>query len=405
MSRTGQQRQVFGYSATAITVAVATVVLKLVGAQINPTTVALMLLLIVVLVATASGPRPAILAALLAVLCFNFFFLPPLHTFTVADPENWIALVAFLITAITVGQLSARAKQRANEADAARREIERLYRELQDTFERASQAKALQQSERLKAALLDAVTHDLRTPLTSIKASITTLLDESRMGTEEEPNVGLDAKSRLEMLEIINEETDRLNHFISDLIELARIEAGELGLRLRWGAVDEIVAAAVSRAESLTRGHQLQVNIEDELPVVRVDEKAVSEVVYNLIENATKYSPQGSTIGISVRRANDEMIEMAVVDEGEGIPIELRERVFDKFFRALRDGDVKTAKPAGTGMGLAIAKGIVEAHDGKIWVEGGAGGQGTRVIFALPIGAEEHPSTDVSEKSVSAKTR
>ena len=391
MPRIAQQRELFGYVAAIASVAVATVVLKLVGTRINPTTVALGLLLVVIVSATAWGPRPAILAALLGVLCLNFFFLPPLHSFTIADPENWIALVAFLVTAITVGQLSARAKQRAEEADSARQQIERLYCELQDSFEGASRAKALQQSERLKAALLDAVTHDLRTPLTSIKASITTLLDESRVRNEGDSNVALDAKSRLEMLEIINEETDRLNRFISDLIELARIEAGELRLRLRWGAVDEIVAAAVTRAEPVTKGHKLEVNLEKELPVVRVDEKAVSEVVYNLIENAAKYSPQGSRIGITAHRANNEMIEMAITDAGQGIPMELRERVFDKFFRALRDGDVKTTKPPGTGMGLAIAKGIIEAHDGRIWIENADGEKGTRVVFTLPIGDEEQP--------------
>lgn len=133
--------------------AAATAVLKSFGDQINPVTVALALLLIVLFVATAWGPKPAILSSFLGVASFNFFFLPPLHTFIIDDPENWIALFAFLVTAITVGQLSARAKQRAEEANLARQEVERLYRELQDTFEQASQTQALKQSERLKSAL------------------------------------------------------------------------------------------------------------------------------------------------------------------------------------------------------------------------------------------------------------
>src|SRR5215204_2053025 len=130
------------------------------------------------------GSRPAVLSSLFGVVCFNFFYLPPVGRLTIDDPDNWVALFAFLVTAVTAGQLSARAKRRAEEADAGRREIERLYAELQDAFERASQAKALQQSERLKSALLDAVTHDLRTPLTSIKASVTTLLEDFRSGAE-----------------------------------------------------------------------------------------------------------------------------------------------------------------------------------------------------------------------------
>ena len=152
--------------------------------------------------------------------------------------------------------------------------------------------------------------------------------------------------------------------------------------------VDEIISAALLRAEPLTRQHHLELDIEKELPGVRVDERAVSEVVYTLVENAAKYSSAGSTVRIAARRAGEESVQMSVEDEGQGIPVDLRERVFDKFFRATRDGDISTQQPSGTGMGLAIAKGIVEAHEGKIWIESGAGGRGTRVLFTLPIGDE-----------------
>jgi two-component system sensor histidine kinase KdpD len=191
------------------------------------------------------------------------------------------------------------------------------------------------------------------------------------------------------MMEVIDEESDRLNRFIGGLIDMARIEAGELHLRRRWGTVDEIISTALARAEPVTQGHEVEVNIETELPVVRVDERAVSEVVYTLIDNATKYSPDGAKIRITAQRSDNGMIMMAVEDKGEGVAAHLRERVFDKFFRATRDGDISTHQPSGTGMGLAIAKGIVEAHDGKIWIESGSGGKGTRVVFTLPIGDEE----------------
>jgi two-component system sensor histidine kinase KdpD len=323
------------------------------------------------------------------VLCFNFFFLPPLHTLDIAHPENWVALLVFFTTALAVGQLSARAKARAEEAESSRREIEDLYKQLQTAFERASHAEALRQSEKLKSALLDAVTHDLRTPLTSIKASITTLLDEARNETDPDLAVVLDDESRLEMLDVINEESDRLNRFIGDLIDLARIEAGELRLRRRWGVVDEIISTALTRARPLTAKHIVKTTIEDDLPVVRVDAKAVSEVVYTLVDNAAKYSPAGSTINIRAERENDSMIKMSVEDEGVGIPKELRERVFDKFFRATRNGDVSGHQPSGTGMGLAIAKGIIEAHEGRIWIESPTGGKGTRLVFILPIGDDD----------------
>jgi K+-sensing histidine kinase KdpD len=378
-----------GYAGAVLGSGLVTALLAPFHEQINSTTVALAFLLVVLFVALFWGSRPALLASLLGVFCLNFFFLPPLYTLSIAHPQNWVALTAFFTTALAVGQLSARAKRRAEEAEEGRREIERLYEQLQVAFDRASQAEALKQSERLKSALLDAVTHDLRTPLTSIKASITTLIDEARGRTEEDQPVALDTESRLEMLEVIDEESDRLNRFIGGLIDLARIEAGELHLRRRWGAVDEIISTALSRAETFTQGRKVEVEIETELPVVRVDERAVSEVVYTLIDNATKYSRDGTTIKIRAQRSGDGMIAMAMEDQGEGIAVNLRERVFDKFFRATRDGDISTHQPSGTGMGLAIAKGIVEAHGGRIWIESGTGGKGTRVVFTLPIGDEE----------------
>lgn len=372
-----------GYLVSVLGTAAVTVILIPFREHINSTTTALAYLLAVLFVALFWGSGPALLASVVGVLCFNFFFLPPLYTLDIAHSENWIALFAFFTTALVVGQLSARAKRRAEEAERSENEIERLYKELRTAFERASQAEALKQSERLKSALLDAVTHDLRTPLTSIKASITTLLDEARA-----PEFALDKEARLEMLQVIDEESDRLNRFISGLIDLARIDAGELHLRRQWGTIDEIVSTALARAQPLTQDHEVEVQIDEELPAVRVDERAVSEVVYTLVDNAAKYSPAGTRIKISAGVSNG-MVKMAVEDQGEGVPLDLRERVFDKFFRATRDGDVSTRQPSGTGMGLAIAKGIVEAHEGKIWIESAIDGHGTRVVFTLPVGDDE----------------
>ena len=387
------------YAAAVLGIAAVTAALAPVRGRINQTTAALALLLVVLFAAALWGRRPALVASVVAVMCLNFFFLPPVHTFTVAEPENWVALTAFLVTAVTAGLLSERARRRAEEAEAGGREIARLYRELRDAFERASHAEALRQSERLKTALLDAVTHDLRTPLTSIKASITTLLDELDGRGDGGRPVALDEESRREMLTVIDEESDRLNRFIGGLIELARIEAGEMHLRRRWDAVEEIVAAALARAGPLTRGHSVETEFEPDLPVARVDARAVSEVLYTLLDNAAKYSPPGTNIRVEAERAGEEALQIAVEDEGRGIPPELRERVFDKFFRATRDGDVSTHEPSGTGMGLAIARGIVEAHGGRIRVEGGRSGKGTRVSFTLPIGDEENVPGQAPEEA------
>jgi K+-sensing histidine kinase KdpD len=374
-----------GYIVAVLVVGVTTSVLKIFSQHINPTTVALVLLAIVLFLALAWGPKPAILASLLGGACFNFFFLPPLHTFTISEPENWIALFAFLVTAITVGQLSARARRQADEANSARQEIERLYHELQDSFERSSQAKALKQSERLKTALLDAVTHDLRTPLTAIKASVTTLINDQRSTRNREDAGRLGDEGRQEMLEVIDEEADRLDQFIEGLMELARIEAGELQLRKQWSSVDEIIMAAMRRAEPRTRGHKIELWLDHELPTINVDERALVEVVYVLVDNAANYSPPQSVIRVTARAGGPGAVRIVVEDEGPGIKPELRDQVFKKFYRATSEGDKK--KPSGTGMGLAIAQGIVEAHGGRIWIDDSEGG-GARFNVELSTGQE-----------------
>jgi two-component system sensor histidine kinase KdpD len=393
------ERRRAGYLTGVLGIAAVTGGLKLFGPHVNSTTVALGLLLVVLFVATAWGPRPAVIASLLGVMCFNFFYLPPVGRWTIDDPDNWVALFAFLVTAVTAGQLSAHANRRAEEAEAGEREIARLYRELREAFEHASQAKALQQSERLKSALLDAVTHDLRTPLTSIKASVTTLLEDFRAGAHTGEDVSLGEEGRGEMLEVIDEETDRLNHFVEGLVEMARIEAGEMRLRRRWCPVEEIVAAALERAAPRTRGHRVKVEMEEGLPAVRLDAKAVAEVVYTLLDNAAKYSPTGTRIGVVVEGAGDGWVRLSVEDEGAGVPRELRERVFDKFFRAMRDGDSGTHQPPGTGMGLAIARGIVEAHGGQIHIEDARRGRGSRVVVTLPVGDDEEGAPEGAEVS------
>lgn len=337
--------------------------------QINPITVALVFLLFVLLVATVCSSKPALLASLVAVFCLNFFFLPPVGTLTITDPENWVALIAFFVVSLTAGQLSAKAKKRAEES-------ERLYAELQEAFEYASRAEAFKQNEKLKSALLDAVTHDLRTPLTSIKASVTMLIEESQ---SDSLHITLEPQGRKELLEVINEETDRLNNFVESMVEVAQIEAGEFHLRKSLTELDDIVSSALRRAEKLTANHLIKLKIPGSLPPILVDAKAIAEALYNLIDNAAKYSLPQTAITISAVKVED-FIEIAVEDEGKPIKIEERSKVFQKFYRA-----DKTKK--GFGLGLAIVRGIIESHGGKIWTEAGA--KGNRFAFELPINADE----------------
>lgn len=376
-----------GYLLAVVGIGLTTALLAPFHANLSSATVSLALLIVVLAVATVFGSRPALVASVLGVLCFNFFFLPPLYTFTIAESQNWVAFAAFFITAVVAGQLSSYARRRAEESESRRLEIERLYRELQTAFEQASQAEALRRSEKLKSALLDAVTHDLRSPLTSIKTSVTTLLNDDRVG---ETEYQLSPEERRDFHEIINEDTDRLNHFIEGMVELARIEAGELILRPVWSEAGEIVQAALLRAEPLLENYRIKLFLEDDLPLVRADSKLLSEVLYALLENVSKYVPEKTEIEISVRRAPNETIEFAVADEGEGVPENLRERIFDKFFRVTDDGKI-SRRTSGSGLGLAIAKGIVEAHQGKIRVadrEKTGADKGAKFIFVVPIGDE-----------------
>src|SRR6202163_4543939 len=284
-----------GYCGSLVGAAVVTACLSPFREHINSTTVALTFLLVVLFVAILWGSRPALLASVLSVVCFNFFFIPPIHTFTIADPQNWVALAVFFITALTVGQLSARDRRRATEAEAQRSEIEQLYKDLQTAFERASEAEAVKRSERLKSALLDAVTHDIRTPLTSIKASATLLLEDREASVAVSK---LSPDEQYAMLKVITHGADRLDRFVEGIVDLARIEAGDMKLYRNWGAVDDIIDAALAQAEPLTRQHQIRVSVKDELPVVRVDARAVAEVIYKLIDNASKYAPPDTLIGI-----------------------------------------------------------------------------------------------------------
>jgi two-component system sensor histidine kinase KdpD len=359
------------YTLSAAAVVLATVALAALTDHVNSTTVALTLLLIVLSSATFFGRNPALLASFVAMLCFNYFFLPPFRTWTIAEPQNLIAWAAFTITAIVAGELSAYASRRAREA-------ERLYDELQNAFKAATQAEALKQSEKLKSALLDAVTHDLRTPLTSIKASVTTLI-ESEGGHR---TIELDGAGRAEFLDIINEEADRLNGFIESMVALARLEAGSLSGAGSLSNVEEIVSIALNRAEKILAGHHLIVNMESDLSLIRVDARAIAEVVYNLVENAVKYSETGTTVTIRAASTGDR-VSISVTDEGRGIPPDMRERVFEKFVR-LEGGPAAD----GLGLGLAIARGIVEAQNGSIEVRSDEGETGTRIVVTFPVGEE-----------------
>jgi two-component system sensor histidine kinase KdpD len=322
-----------------------------------------MLLMVILGAAIRWGVGPALVSSCLGAVCLNFYFVQPTLRlqFHLAEGEDLVALVSFLVTSIAVGQLSSRAQRRANEN-------QRLYRQLKNTFDQASELEAARQGNLLKSALLDTVTHDLRTPLTSIKAAASAI----------NANQSRDAQQKL--LDIIIQQCNRLNHFVDGMLELARVESGSLDAYQVETPVEEMISAALARAEDLISSHQVDVDCKESL-VASVSPKAISQVIFSVVENAAKYSFKGTTITICACETEHKTLQVSVEDEGTGIPQDFRELVFEKFFRRT---DLNQ-EVRGMGLGLAIARGIIEAHKGRIWVESRKDGMpGARVVFEIP---------------------
>jgi K+-sensing histidine kinase KdpD len=368
------------YLAAAVTVGPIVVALEL--ASVSYAGVAAPLLLLdVVVVARLWGTGPALIAAASGAGAYSYYFLPP-PGFGIEDAEDWIAFVTFSVTAVIAGELASRAERRTAEAQAGRHEIERLYQELQGAFERASEAEAARRNEQLKAALLDALTHNLRTPLTSIKAAVTALI---RAGVWR-PTSELSGEGRRELLQVIDEESDRLNRFIEGLSTPDR--AGPVQpIHLRAVRVDDVVRSGLHRADTVTRDHRVVVTLGDALPAVSVDASSITEVLYILLDNASKYAPSGTTITVRAAQDDDRHVRITVSDQGPGIPEDLRERVFEKFFR-VPGRESHDPHRGGIGLGLPIARRLVETQAGRIWMETPPGGIGTAVVMTLPTAFE-----------------
>ncbi|MCL5256529.1 MAG: ATP-binding protein [Chloroflexi bacterium] len=517
-----------GYLSALAAVALMSLIVAFV-VSVAPVSITSMLYLIVVLAAAiAFGRGPAVLASIAAFLAFDWFFVLPLHTFTIAAPAEWVSLLLFLITAIITGQLAGELRRRAREAEQREREAVVLYDvvrlisqpdtaaalravaerlrhelalaavsiELADSEQiaepavsgeaealqlirsagraakrqlsegppptgqkrgepgrwihvvpphppgkqvpsssqmllvvpirfqgtdvgdlmlvrrsgspnftsaedrllsavttqlglwvervrlqrQATDAEVLRRTDDLKTALLNAVSHDLRTPLSSIIASA---------GSLRQCDVEWTGEEREEFAKAIEEEAQRLNQIVGNLLDLSRIEGGNLRPQKAWYDMGALVDDVLGHLRPLLARHKISVSIPEDLPPVYLDYVEIDQVFSNLLENAAKYTPAGTEIDISARTTDGE-IQVEVADRGPGIPPANLPFVFEPFYRVSE----KSSLQKGTGLGLAVAKGLVEAHGGRIWAESRQGG-GERFIFSLPL----EPSGEPAESS------
>ena len=224
--------------------------------------------------------------------------------------------------------------------------------------------------------MLNSISHDLRTPLSTVSGAISSLLEAEQAGEI------LERATRLDLLENADEEADRLNQLVGNLLDMTRLEAGMMRVRKRLSDVQDVIGSALVQASKRLAGHPIQTNIPENLPPVAMDFVLVVQALYNLLDNAVKYSPAGAEIEVTAELVNQDLC-ITVGDRGLGIPTEDLDRIFDKFYRVQRPDGV-----SGTGLGLSICRGIVEVHGGKIWAENRPAG-GTIFCFTLPLQAEE----------------
>jgi two-component system sensor histidine kinase KdpD len=461
--------------------------------HVNALIVGFAYVLTILVVAARWGLTESLVTSVAAMLCLNYFFLPPVLSLTIADPQNWVALFAFFVTSVTASKLSASVRSRAAEAQARRIEVDHLYelslslmlvditKELgpqiagaikahfgfdtvvfcdaatgdihfsgaEDarfeeemlravattksswfvsrkqstpigleamvapvtlggrilgslgaigpplsesavqaianlvaiTLEHAHQQlafgriEAARLNERLRSILLDAVAHEFLTPLTSIKGAVTAVRSEYKHEPEED-----------DFLAVVEEEADRLSEMISEITDMARIEPGRLRIRLREARVYDLVRSSVDRMRITLERRPLKVDIPEDIPSVNADAEMVGLALRQLLGNAIKFSPPESAIATAARQDHG-MVTVTVSDQGPGIPRDEMESIFERYYRGKRTRETVS----GTGMGLSIAREIIHAHHGRLWVEnmpdGGAEFSLTLLIFAKEGGS------------------
>jgi K+-sensing histidine kinase KdpD len=345
---------------------------------------------LVAVLGVLSGLRSALLCAALSFLIVDYFFVPPYRTLSIADTSDLVNLVVFLAVALAVGWLGSRrrrlqleAQHLATEIRAANVELERLRREQDETaavavrLARAEQhVQLLEASDRARSELLANVSHELRTPLGSILTGATDLLESRR----------LPAQVRSEVEALVGE-ARRLGRLVADLLDMARIEGHVLTLNATEIDLGEAIEAASARLHLGSPAREVAVKLPPGGLEVLADWDRLGQILDNLLQNADRHAPAGTTITVEALPGRRSMVVTRVIDHGPGVAQEDRERIFERFVRAedgQGDADGGPPSPAGTGLGLAIVRGLVEAHAGRVWLEDPEAGEGGRFAFTLP---------------------
>ncbi len=505
----GEPVDLLPYLVAAGTTAAATLIGLAIDHFVRLPNLSLVYLAAILFTAVAYGLLPSLFAVLLSVLAYNFFFLPPLYTFTISDPANVMALLFFGIVAVLTSNLTARTREQVltaqrrakdtaelyafsrklaatgnlddllwafcyqvaallklrivvllpekgqiavragyppedelDEADLAaakwtwshnqaagrasdtlpgarrlflpmrtgrgiigvlgldrdrpgpiltpdeRRLLDALSDLIAVAIERVrlagdiDEARVAAEAERLRSTLLTSISHDLRTPLASIIGSVTAL---RTLKEAAEPRV------KEELIATIEDEAERLNRFVGNLLDVTRLELGALQPKCEMLEAGELVETALRRAGRLLQHHRVEVEIAPDLPMVAGDALLLDQALFNLLDNAAKYAPPGSLVRVSARR-DEETLRLEVADEGPGIPEGQLERIFDKFYR-VTDGD---HRPAGTGLGLAICRGFVEASGGTVRAANRADRSGAVFTIALPLAPQPAEARDAA---------
>ena len=346
---------------------------------------------LVAVLGTLSGLRPALLGAVLSFLLVDYFFVPPLHTLTIADPSDLVALVVFAAVAGAAGGVGSgrrhaqmEAERLAAELRRSNADLERLEREQAEAAAMAvrlaqtqQQVRVLEASDRLRTDLLANVSHELRTPLASILTGGTELL--------ERPHLALLVRAEVEA---IVSEARRLERLVSDLLDMARIEAHAVTLDAVEIDLGDAIGAAAGRLRLVSPGRPVEISVPPDGLEVLADWDRLGQILDNLLQNADRHAPPGTPITVEATPGKRSMVVVRVIDRGPGVPEAQRERIFERFVRGVTDGqaDEESGRPgqSGTGLGLAIVRGLVEAHAGRVWIEDPEGGEGARFAFTLP---------------------